>query len=294
MNCKGNILSGTARLAKVVVLKHRFLRYSGGQLMKFRLPFRKRPVLMQRVPAPTDFPVIEGAELAAAYCGARMGGDFFDVLLSPTGRVVFAMLDIAGVRVDALNIASHVQDVFRKRVPIMFGSEDSNEAEAVTELAIELNRAIMDAAGGARCAPAFLGSYSPAIGTLTCVNAGHMPGFVVDDSDIILLASNGVPLGLFSHAIHEAQICALREGDAFVLASRGVAESHTKASDFGIEGIRDVLSKTERQNARRVCDTVLELARKFAGNRAVENDMTALALLRAVSTRKPMTTSTVA
>jgi hypothetical protein len=39
---------------------------------------------------------------------------------------------------------------------------------------------------------------------------------------------------------------------------------------------------------------VLELARKFAGNRAVENDMTALALLRAVSTRKPMTTSTVA
>src|SRR3954469_11646806 len=141
--------------------------------MKFKLPFRKPPAQVQRVPAPTEFPKFEGAELAAAYCGARMGGDFFDVLLSPTGRVVFAMLDIAGIRADALNIASHVQDVFRKKVPVLFGSEDQNEAEAVTELAIELNRSIMEAAGGARCAPAFLACYSPAIGTLTCVNAGH-------------------------------------------------------------------------------------------------------------------------
>src|SRR6185369_10309599 len=193
--------------ANLVVLNPLILRYSGGSSMKFRLPFQKRPVATQRVPAPTDFPVFEGAELAAAYCGARMGGDFFDVLLSPTGRVVFAMMDIAGIRADALNIAAHVQDVFRAKVPVLFSSEDFNEAEAVTELGIELNRAIMEAAGGARCAPAFLASYSPQIGTITCVNAGHMPGFVVDNSDIILLASNGVPLGLFSHAIHDAQIC---------------------------------------------------------------------------------------
>jgi serine phosphatase RsbU (regulator of sigma subunit) len=229
--------------------------------------------------------------LAAAYLGMRMGGDFFDVLVSPTGRVVFVMMDIAGVRSDALNIASHVQDVFRAKVPLLFGSEDFNEADATTELGIELNRAIMEAAGGARCAPAFLASYSPQIGTMTCVNAGHMPGFVVDDSDIILLASNGVPLGLFSHAIHDAQICALREGDAFVLASRGVAESHTKMADFGIEGIRSALSSAERANARQVCDTVLAVARKFAGNRAPENDMTALALLRTASARKPINES---
>ena len=107
-----------------------------------------------------------------------------------------------------------------------------------------------------------------------------MPGFVVDNSDIILLASNGVPLGLFSHAIHDAQICALREGDAFVLASRGVAESHAKMADFGIDGIRSALTKVTRANAKDLCNTVLEVARKFAGNRALENDMTALALLR--------------
>jgi hypothetical protein len=62
-------------------------------------------------------------------------------------------------------------------------------------------------------------------------------------------------------------------------------------SDFGIEGIRSVLSKAERVNARGVCDTVLEVARKFAGNRALENDMTALALLRTTSAHKPVATS---
>jgi serine phosphatase RsbU (regulator of sigma subunit) len=262
--------------------------------MKFRLPFRKKTTLLKRVPAPTEFPVLEGAELAAAYCGARMGGDFFDVVMSPTGRVVFAMLDIAGARDEALNIAANVQDVFRAQVRKLLSSEESNEADAVTELGIELNRTIMDAAGGARCAPAFIASYAPTIGTITCVNAGHMPGFVVDNSDIILLASNGVPLGLFSHAIHDAQICALREGDAFVLASRGVAESHARMADFGIEGIRSALTKMDRVNARALCDTVLDVARKYAGNRAPENDMTALALLRTASARKPLTQSATA
>src|SRR4051794_27225415 len=111
--------------------------------MKFRLPFRKKKVTVQRIPAPTEFPVLEGAELAASYCGARMGGDFFDVVMSPTGRVVFAMLDIAGARAEALNIAANVQDVFRAQVKRLLDSEDANEAEAVTEIGIALNRTIM-------------------------------------------------------------------------------------------------------------------------------------------------------
>ncbi len=255
--------------------------------MKFKLPFRKRPAKSKRVPAPTEFPTFEGAELAASYAGARMGGDFFDVTASPSGRAVFVMLDIAGEREEALDIAANVQDMFHERVPKLFPNDEVNESEAVTELGIEINRTIMESAHGSRCTPAFIASYAPRIGTITCINAGHMPGFVVDNNDIILLASNGVPLGLFSHAIHDAQICALREGDAFVLASRGVAESQAKMSDFGIEGIRSALTKAERVNAQDLCKTVLEVARKFAGNKAMANDMTALALLRTVAKREP-------
>ncbi len=255
--------------------------------MFFKLPFRKRPATGKRVPAPTVFPTFEGAELAAVYAGARMGGDFFDVVLSPSGRVVFIMLDIAGTREETLNIAAYVQDTFRERVLRLFESDDTNEAEAVMELSIEINRSIMDAVNGSRCAPAFIASYAPSIGTITCINAGHMPGFVVDDTDIILLASNGVPLGLFAHAIHDAQICALREGDAFVLASRGVAESHTKMADFGIEGIRAALTKAKRVNANDLCQSVLEMARGFAGHKTIENDMTALALLRTTVHQRP-------
>jgi phosphoserine phosphatase RsbU/P len=243
---------------------------------------------MKRVPAPTEFPTFEGAELAASYIGARMGGDFFDVVLSPTGRVVFVMLDIAGARDEALDIAANVQDVFRALVPKLFSDDDANEADAVTELGIEINRTILERANGARCAPAFLASYAPSIGTITCINAGHMPGFVVDNNDIIMLASNGVPLGLFSHAIHDAQICALLEGDAFVLASRGVAESHAKMNDFGIDGIRLTLTKLTRGSAKALCQALLDMAKTFSGDRAPENDMTVLALLRAAKKREPV------
>jgi serine phosphatase RsbU (regulator of sigma subunit) len=249
--------------------------------MRFLRLFRKNPHTPQeRVPVRAEFPIVPGVQLHALYSSSRIGGDFFDALRAPNGRLVFLLMDIAGMRESSLSIAARVQEIFRKRTGQLFANDVVNESEAVSELTLNLSREVLSAAGAARCSPSFIASYSPSIGTLTYVNAGHMPGFVVDTKDILLLPSTGLPLGLFSHVVHDAQVCALAEGDAFVIASRGVAECGAPQQDFGIDGVRLTLLEARRHSADELCQAVLRMALQHGGNRAPVNDMTVLALLR--------------
>ena len=248
--------------------------------MKIHLPFRRKAADQTRVPLRADFPVLDGVQIAASYSGARMGGDFFDVVPTPSGRIILVIMDIAGLRTSALEIAAQAQEVFRERAKALFAHKNMNEADATTELTLVLNRAVLAAAKGPRCSPAFVASYSPELGSLTYVNAGHMPGFVVDSQDITQLSSNGLPLGLFSHVVHDAQVCILGESDAFVIASRGVAECRASKEDFGIEGIHKALTEASRQSALELCEGLLRVAHQHSGRHAPVNDMTALALLR--------------
>jgi serine phosphatase RsbU (regulator of sigma subunit) len=249
--------------------------------MRFLRLFRKNSrAAREHVPVRAEFPTVPGVQLHALYSSSRIGGDFFDALRALNGRLVFLLMDIAGLRDSSLSIAAEVQEMFRNRSNQLFADDVVNESEAISELTLDLSRAVLAAAGAARCSPSFIASYSPSIGTLTYVNAGHMPGFVVDSNDILLLPSTGLPLGLFSHVVHDAQVCALAEGDAFVIASRGVAECGTPQQDFGIDGVRKALLEARRHSANELCQAVLRMALQHGGNRAPVNDMTALALLR--------------
>ncbi len=102
-------------------------------------------------------------------------------------RLVFALLDVAGKREKVLDIAAAVQDRMRSRAAELLGDGLMNQAEALPTLAIELNRVIMQSAGGVRCAPAFLGCYDGELGTLAYINAGHTPALLKDDDGVTQL-----------------------------------------------------------------------------------------------------------
>ncbi len=248
--------------------------------MRFSFRSRAKSDRKLRIPAPASFPAMLTAELAMTYRPARVGGDFFDSLIAPNSRLVFALLDIAGKREEALHLAAHVQETFRRRVTKLFAADDVNEADSVTDLSHTLNKSLLDAAGKPCCSPAFIASYSPDIGTLMYLNAGHMPGFVADKDGVVTLASNGVPLGLFSHIVNDAQLCVLHDDAAFVIASRGVIECQREREEFGPEGVRSTLAHAARDSAQQLCRTVLEAALGHCRNKPPHNDLTALALLR--------------
>lgn len=248
-----------------------------------------------RQPVPTAIPELGTADLAAKYRGARIGGDFYDfVQVSPT-KLLFVMLDIAGKRETALHSAAIAQDHFRKRGAELFNAPHAEDSASTTKLLLEMNRAIIGSSKGGIChAPAFLGCYDEEIGILTYINAGHTPGVMKDTQGALLLEANGLPLGLFSHATHDAQFCALGPGASLVLVSKGLVEIRNGREEFGIEGVRKVLDEGKYASAAELVsllhDKVLAFEKRssffgpslnFAGLGSSEpNDITAVALMR--------------
>src|SRR5258707_4847457 len=192
----------------------------------------------------SDFPMIDGAEIAATTYGKRVAGDFYDSLRVSPERILFGQLDVAGRRETNQLILSTAQSVFRARGAELFSGSDINESEAMVTLCIQLNRSLMEAAAGVHPCPAFIGCYHERFGTLCYTNAGHTPGLLRDDTRVVELGSTGLPLGLFSHATCDAPTVALEEGAVLLLVSRGVVEGKCKADkaddeEFGLERVKE-------------------------------------------------------
>jgi sigma-B regulation protein RsbU (phosphoserine phosphatase) len=221
-----------------------------------------RQAAISRQPKPSPIPHLPGVRLAALYRKARVGGDFFEFAVFGE-RLILLLLDIAGERAGALEVAAVVQESFRQRLPELFGAANVNEAEGLIELAHDLNRSLMGAAGGVRCTPGFLACYSDPLGTLWYLNAGHTPGLIRDKSGVQRLEASGLPLGLFSHATHDAQIYVLPPGGALALVSRGLVEARAGKREFGIEGVERALEAGSPESAQELCAGVLESVRKF-------------------------------
>ncbi len=233
----------------------------------------------------SEFPHIDGAEIAAVTYGARVAGDFYDSLRVSSERTLFGLLDVAGRRENNQPVLTAAQEIFRKLASDLFGKEDLNESEAMTELCLRLNRGIMDVAGGVRSCPAFIGCYHERFGTLCYTNAGHTPGLLRDHTGIAELGATGLPLGLFSHATCDAPTVGLEKGAALLLVSRGVVEGKCKDNtkedlEFGLEGVKNQMRNTPPGTARELCASILNAVGEFTCSPLVVDDMTALSLMR--------------
>jgi serine phosphatase RsbU (regulator of sigma subunit) len=231
-------------------------------------------------PIQAEVPDLHAAELAAAYYGERRGGDLHDFVRVTPSRVIFGLLDMAGRIEDNSAVVSVAQQTFRTRSPELFSADDVNEADAMAELCLELNRAIMAAEGGIRSCPAFAGCYNEDLGTICYFNAGHTPGLLRDLTGITELKATGLPLGLFSHATCEAPLVALPPGAALLLVSKGLLEGKRRREEFGLERVKTGLQQAANESARDLCATVIDDVQQFMRKPPIHNDVTALALVR--------------
>ena len=265
-----------------------------------KIPFSKpQPKGALRTPERPPSVTLSSISVGALYRGARKGGDYFDYI-SAGPRLLMLMLDIAGRREEALNIAAFVQETFRAAADL-FAIDDVNESVALSQLMLEVNRAIMEAAGGVRHSPGIIASYNEVAGTLWYINAGHIPPLLREGNRVNPLPASGLPLGLFSHATHDAAICVMPEESALLLISRGLIEAKAGGEEYGLKRASEALAAAPLNDAQQLCVMMHESVRKFieskpkhrfipGGTRTVgdedpfsANDATALAVVRAAT-----------
>lgn len=252
-------------------------------LSKFTKP---KPPLAEPAQAP---PLeLKGAQLAAAWYGQRTGSDLHDYIRVGPERVLFALLDVAGGSDQSRAVLSAAQDALRSHGTQLLGtqllaSEDVNEADAMIEVCVQVNRAIMKAAGRVCACPVFAGCYNETLGTLCYVNAGHMPGLLRDESGISELRPTGLPLGLFSHSSADASIAVLRLNATLLVVSRGAVDAIGKRTELGLETIKDFLLSTTGQNAQEICATLVGRVTEFMANKPPRNHVTMITLARSAA-----------
>lgn len=249
----------------------------------------KRNQKAQRQLARIAVPTINGAEISAIYHGERMGGDFYDFLRVAPHLVLFGLLDVAGRRQENQPIVAAAQGTFREFGQSLFSRDDINESDAMIELSLHLNHAIMQAAHAVRSCPAFIGCYNEQIGTICYSNAGHTPALLRDQAGVTLLPATGLPLGLFSHVTHDAPTVALPPGGCLLLVSRGVTEATCDRGEFGFDRVREDLERARFETAEQVCGDLLRQLDEFTCRAVTNNDVTALALLRAQASQASVT-----
>jgi sigma-B regulation protein RsbU (phosphoserine phosphatase) len=249
------------------------------------LTFLTPPAVATRTPAPLIMPAMNSVRVDVQV-HPHGGGDFFDALAIGCEHLVFLPMDVAGQRNSALNLAAFVQDEFRSRAPQLFSNE-RDPAAALSELCLHLNRTILETAGRANLAAALVGILNGKDGTLSYVNAGHVPGLLLAADSTEFLESTGLPLGLFSHATHEAYFRVIPRGGALLMASRGVVEARgesgilecmSRGAEFGAGGLLKATAGVSRV-AQSLCRMVLDTATLFAG-RHMDDPMSVAAISR--------------
>jgi hypothetical protein len=204
-----------------------------------------------------------------------VGGDLYDVIRRPDGRIAFALGDVAGKGSPAALLMALVVAMLRVLV------DEGLEPE---ELATRLNVQVSRHAPASRFVTMVLGLYDPETGVLTYVNAGQNPPVLRRASGRFeRLTDGGMALGMFDQAVYRSGTLTLDAGDVLVLFSDGVTEAENPSGvAFDDAGLQLVIGQHWWQDLNTLGTSVLRAVEAHASGAKIADDLTVLALRRPV------------
>lgn len=218
---------------------------------------------------PKCAPVVPGVDLAGYNAPCRtVGGDYYDFLTYPDGRVGLLVGDVAGKGMPAALLMSSLQ----ARVQVLF-EDPSNLAALVTRL----NRIITTNCPTNRFISFFIGILDPKTNELTYVNAGHNPPLLARlDGTVEKLEGTGVILGILPVASYQESKCRLEPGEVVVLFSDGVTEATRPGVDeeFGEERLAKALTELRGAPAQSIIEAINQQVYQFTEGAPPADDIT--------------------
>jgi len=230
---------------------------------------------IQRDLFPKQMPALAGAQLAARNRQARqVGGDYYDALPVGDSSHLLCVADISGKGLSAALLMSTIQATLRALL---------TETTPLASIAARTNDLLWASTPASKYATAFFCLYHHADGRTDYVNCGHNDGIVLRrDGSVDMLATTGMPVGLFPKRTYDMAGTEVRPGDLLFLYSDGVTEACTEIEEnqFGTERLVDVLRDTSQRPPAEILDSVFDAIDAFASGAPQHDDITMLVLKR--------------
>ncbi len=223
---------------------------------------------------PQRLPAIAGLD----YCGLcrparEVGGDYYDFLELPGGKLGIAIGDVSGKGIGAALLMASLCASLRGQAAT---------AETLPHLVGTMNNLVHQASSVNRYATFFYSEFDPVTLRLSFVNAGHNAPVILRATESGLesfrLSAGGPPVGLLPNAQYEGGVFALQPGDRVVLFTDGISESMNKEDEeWGEENLIAVVQGV-CSPAEEVVNCVMSAAQAFAGQAPQHDDMTVVAM----------------
>jgi sigma-B regulation protein RsbU (phosphoserine phosphatase) len=223
---------------------------------------------------PQRLPAVPGLD----YCGRcrparEVGGDYYDFLELPEGRLGIAVGDVSGKGVGAALMMASLEATLRSQASV---------GHDLAELMERVNSLVSQASSANRYATLFYAEYDPRSRRLSYVNAGHNPPVILRKAAsacrVFRLETGGPVIGLLQQCYQEATF-PLEPGDLVVLFTDGVSESmNTRDEDWGEDRLIEFAKTCHGLTAFEAMTRILAAAEAFAAGASQHDDMTLVVL----------------
>ena len=231
--------------------------------------------LIQQQFLPKSLPELPSWHVAAFYRPARtVGGDFYDFIELPDGRVMFVVGDVTDKGVPAALVMASTHALLRDAAPRLISPG------AVLGHVNDMLCADIPAHMFVTCLALVL---DPVSGAAVFANAGHDVPYVRTRDGVAELRARGMPLGLMQGMAYEEKAFQFEPGDCALLHSDGLAEAHGPEREmFGFPRVAGLVGKGV--SGESLIDLCLTELRGFTGtDYEQEDDITLVSLQRSPS-----------
>ncbi|HEX8456884.1 MAG TPA: SpoIIE family protein phosphatase [Pyrinomonadaceae bacterium] len=223
---------------------------------------------------PSGAPNVAGYEMQGiSFPCYEIGGDYYDFIERPDGRMVIALGDVSGKGTSAALLMSSLHAAMHAQIPAHKTLGDTISA---------VNRYLAETIPFNRFITLFCAELDPLTGTLSFLNAGHNPPLIAHaGGSMEQLAAGGIPLGIMPDALYREGRTQLHPGDALVIYSDGVSETQNAAGEeYGPVRLYNVVSRHLESTAAGIRDKIEADLTKFAQGTPAGDDITLVIVKR--------------
>jgi serine phosphatase RsbU (regulator of sigma subunit) len=231
--------------------------------------------IIQQQFLPKSLPDLPSWHVAAFYRPARtVGGDFYDFIPLPDGRVMFVVGDVTDKGIPAALVMASTHALLRDAAPRLISPgqvlghvNDLLFADIPAHMFVTCLALVLD----------------PVSGEVEFANAGHDVPYVRTQGGVTELRARGMPLGLMPGMEYEEKSFQFEPGDCALLHSDGLAEAHAPDREmFGFPRVAELVGKGPSGEA--LIDLCLTELTSFTGpDHEQEDDITLVSLQRSPS-----------
>lgn len=226
----------------------------------------KLAIEVQSAFLPHSAPEMPGFRFHSYYSAANhIGGDYYDYIHLPDGRVGVVVADVVGHGVAAAMFMAKLSAETRFSL-----ASEHDPAVAIAKLNDRMSELEVE-----RFVTFLLMVLDPSDCSATIVNAGHMPPVIRRGDGTIEepgMEESGLPISIMGGMDYEAVRIDLAEGDLAVMYTDGVNEAMGPTGEqFGMEKVRELVA--EGGTAEQVNERIITALKKHFGTTPPDDDI---------------------